>query len=111
MLATFLNIMWLNQLNIEILRSFEDLLKKAAADIESATLAGFLKFAAIRESIKPEILIFNGAVRKTPKIHFACTVNITRRKHATGEDIRNFSHEDVSNFECSEKPNFSLGFI
>ena len=90
MLATLLNIVWNTQLSIHMFRKYSSVFKKAASDIEASKMAGFLKLSAIRYATKPELLIFNDVTRKIPKLHFCCTVNITRRGICTGENIRNF---------------------
>ena len=90
MLASLLNLFWIQNMDIKLIRSFKSTLKKAAADIESYFIAGFLKYAVVKPATRPRMLIFNGSVRKIPDMHFACTVIIIRRSKASCEDIENF---------------------
>ena len=90
MLASLLNLFWRSHMNISLIRSFTLVLKKAAADIESSLIGGFLKYAVVKPATKPKILSFNGSTRKIVDIHYACSVMIIRRSKASSEDIENF---------------------
>ena len=90
MLSSLLNLFWINNMNINLIRAFKPILKKAAADIESHFIAGFLKYAVIKPATRPRLLVFNGSARKIPDMHFACTVVIVRRSKASCEDVENF---------------------
>ena len=89
-LANLLNLFWMNNLNIHIIRQFKLVLRKAAADFEATTVAGFLKLAVIKNTTRPETLIFNGTSRKTPTNHFACSVQLVYRSKASSLDIENY---------------------
>ena len=89
-LANLLNIFWSENLNIDIIRQFKLVLRKAASDYECTTVAGFLKLAVIKETTRPEVLFFNGTTRKTPAAHFACSIFILHRSRASSLDIENF---------------------
>ena len=90
MLASLINLFWRKHMSIELIRTFESVLKKAAADIESYLIGGFLKYAVVKSSTKPRTLSFNGSLRKTSDLHFACSVLIVRRSKASSEDVENF---------------------
>ena len=88
--ATILENIWRNNLSIVHIRTYERVFSKAAMDIETAKIAGYLKLANIKTTIRPEILSFNGSSRKVPASHFACSIIIVIRSKATEEDISNF---------------------
>ena len=90
MLASLLNLFWTRNMNIHLIRSFHKTLKKAAADIESYCIAGFLKYAVVKPTTRPKLIDFNGSIRKVADAHFACTIIIVRRSKASCEDIENF---------------------
>ena len=73
-----------------VLEKFKSVIKKAAADFESTTVAGFLKVAVIKMATKPQILSFNGSCRKTIEKHFACSIMIVNRSRASSQDVENF---------------------
>ena len=90
MLASLLNLFWSEHMNIHLIRSFKLVLHKAAADIESHQIAGFLKYAVVKPSTKPETILSNGSIRKIVAMHYSCTVIIVHRSKASCEDIENF---------------------
>lgn len=89
-LGGLLEYLWKTNLQIKIIRSFERVFYKAALDIESAKLAGFLKISVISTTIRPEILSFNGTTRKIPASHFMCSIFLVIRSKATSDDVTNF---------------------
>ena len=90
MLKSILENFWKTNMQIQMIRKYEKMLNKAAVDIESATIAGFLKTSMVTTTIRPELLSFNGFTRKVPATHFACTVFIVIRSKATSEDVSNY---------------------
>ena len=89
-LASLIQFIWEDNLNIHRLRQFKMVIKKAAVDFESTTVAGFLKTAVVKMTTKPQILSFNGSVRKTTEKHFACSIMIVNRSRASSQDVENF---------------------
>ena len=90
LLGAIIEKLWIENLSIIKIRHFERVFAKAAMDIETAKVAGYLKLANIKTTIRPEILSFNGSYRKIPASHFACSIIIVIRSKATEEDIANF---------------------
>ena len=91
--AAIFELLWSQNLSIVKIREFEKVFAKAALDLETARVAGYLKLAAIKTTIRPELLIFNGSQRKIPTSHFSCSIFIVIRSKATKEDISNFFAE------------------
>lgn len=89
-LANLINVIWMERLNIQLLRKYKEVLAKASSDLESTTVAGFLKLAVIKYANQPSILSFNGVTRKITTRHFACTIMIINRGKASSLDIENF---------------------
>ena len=90
MLKSLIEHFWRTNLQIRSFRNYERLLNKAAMDIESSKVAGYLKIAVITTTIRPELLSFNGFTRKVPASHFACAVLIVIRSKATSNDVTNY---------------------
>ena len=90
MLKSLLEHFWKTNLQISIIRNFEKLLNKAAIDIESSKVAGFLKLSVITTTVRPELLSFNGFTRKIPASHYACNVFLVIRNKATSNDVSNY---------------------
>jgi len=90
LLSNLFNIIWLERCNIHLLRKYKEVFAKAAMDLESTTVAGFLKIAVVKYANQPEILSFNGTSRKITTRHFACTVMVVNRGKASSLDIENF---------------------
>ena len=80
----------MENLNVNIMRKYADIFAKAAQDLESSSIAGFLKLSVIKYANIPSILSFNETSRKVTTRHFACTVMIVHRGKATSLDIENF---------------------
>ena len=97
MLASLLNMFWRTKMDIHTIRSFQKVIQKAAADIESYMMAGFLKYAVVKISNEPRIITINGSNRKIVDLFYACSVIIVRRSKATSEDIENFYAAKNSN--------------
>jgi len=89
-LSNLINVLWLGRLNIQLLRKYKNVLAKASSDLESTTVAGFLKLAVVKYANQPSILSFNGVTRKITKRHFACSIMIVNRGKASSLDIENF---------------------
>ena len=90
MFKSLLEHLWRTNLQMKTIRNYEMMLNKAAIDIESSKVAGYLKIAAITTTIRPELLSFNGFTRKVPASHFACSVMIIIRSKATSNDVTNY---------------------
>ena len=89
-LANLINIIWLEGLSINIIRKYKGVFKKAAADYESTTVAGFLKIAIIKNATRPELLVFNGTIRKMSVKHLTCRFMLVNRGKASSLDVENF---------------------
>lgn len=90
MLANLIAQFWLNRMDIQIIRSFSATLKKAAADIETSIIGGFLKLAVTRKTALPEIVQFNGEKRKVSSQHYSCTISVFYRSKASSLDMENY---------------------
>ena len=81
---------WIHHMDIQILRSFSLTLKKAAADIETSVIGGFLKLAVTQKTVLPEIVEFNDEKRKVSTQHYSCTLSLYYRSKATSIDMENY---------------------
>ena len=89
-LSNLWNVVWMNNLNVKTMRKYAAIFDKAAKDLESSSVAGFLKLSIIKYANQPCILSFNDTSRKVTTRHFACTVMIVHRGKASSVDIENF---------------------
>ena len=103
LLRGLLEHLWKTNLQIKTIRSFERVFHKAAMDIESAKLAGFLKISVISTTIRPEVLSFNGTTRKIPASHFMCSILLVIRSKATNDDVTNY-YTLKSHYENKVRP-------
>ena len=90
LLASLMDLIWKNNFNVTLIREFQSTFQKAAADIESASITGFLKIAVVKPSTRPEILSFNDSIRKRVAQHFACHIMIIHRGRTNGLDVENY---------------------